>query len=266
MMICSIIMMGVLLLAFYLMGAGSGLLGIVFLMLGVLGCLFFYQSSVGSSMKTYRALYKNEIISRIATHIEPSLAYSPSNGISKRKFREIGHYSGRIDRYKTEDFFQGKRDLTELYFAEIHAEYKTTSRDSKGNTRTTWHTLFKGVFFAADFHKDFNTWVKVRPDKESGVFGWIGTKMQKLSSSHIRMENAEFEENFKVNAGNDQEARYILTPNMQERLLNLKKYYNVDVIVSFKNGSVYITMPQKNDWFESSIFKSALSEKQIESL
>ena len=253
----------VLILGLVLMGAAGPIFGFIMFGVGVLGIHFFYQQQVGNDIKTYRHLYKSEVISRIASEIEPGLKYSPDGGISKHQFKELGHYSNRIDRYASEDYFHGKLGETELYFAEIHAEYKTTSTDSDGDTSTTWHTLFEGVLFAADFHKDFNTWVTIKPDKESGMFGWIGKKIQKLSSSHIRMENPEFEEHFKVNAGDDQAARYLLTPDMQERLLGLKKNYGKNVIISLQNGYVYVTIPKSEDWFESSIYQSTVSEAQV---
>lgn len=262
-LVCVVMGVVVVVLGLGLMGAAGLFVGFIMLGVGVFGIYFFYQQQVGNDIRRYRGLYKNEVITRIASEVEPGLKYSPYGGISKHQFKQIGHYSKRIDRYASEDYFHGTLGATELYFAEIHAEYKTTNTDSDGGQSTTWHTIFEGVLFAADFHKDFTTWVTIKPDKESGMFGWIGTKVQKLSSSHIRMENPEFEEHFKVNAGDDQEARYLLTPDMQERLLGLKKNYGKSVIISLEGGCVYVTIPNSEDWFESSIYESALSEEKV---
>lgn len=241
-----------------------GFPGLFVAVIGVIIIIFTYNGMVGDVVKRFRFDYKNKVISEIARTLEPSMTYAPSHGIGKQHFKEIGHYSNNIDRYSTEDYFAGKLGDTSLSFAEIHAEYKTTSTDSKGNTTTTWHTLFKGVMFSADFHKHFNTWVTIKPDKESGIFGWIGTKVQKLSNSHIRMEDPEFEENFKVNAGNDQEARYLLTPDMQQRLLAVKRQYGSGVTISFQRGCAYLTIPISGNWFEASLNESALSKSQVD--
>ncbi len=50
---------------------------------------------------------------------------------------------------------------TAVEFSQVHAQYKTESSrtDSDGHTETDehWHTIFKGIFFIADFNKHFNT-------------------------------------------------------------------------------------------------------------
>ncbi len=262
-MICAALGFVVAILTFVVLSS-AGPIGFIVAVIGVAIIVMTYMGMVGDAVKKFRFEYKNKVISEIARGLEPTMTYAPYRGIGKQQFKDIGHYSKRIDRYRTEDYFAGKLGDTSLSFAEINAEYKTESTDSKGNTTTTWHTLFKGVMFSADFHKHFNTWVTIKPDKESGIFGWIGTKIQKLGSTHIRMEDPEFEENFKVNAGNDQEARYLLTPDMQQRLLAVKRQYGSGVIISFQRGCAYLTVPINGDWFEGSLNESALSKSQVD--
>ena len=260
--ICLIMGLVIVVVSFAVMSS-AGIAGIFVAIIGVIILLFIYNGMVGDGVQKFRSSYKHKVISEIAQCIEPSIVYQPDHGISQSSFVDVGHYSNRIDRYKTEDHFSGQVGDTSLSFAEVHAQYKTTSTDSNGKTRTTWHTLFKGVMFTADFHKNFNTWVTIKPDRESSLFGWVGTKMQKLSRSHIRMEDPDFEENFKVNAGDDQEARYILTPDMQQRLLAVKEEYGSGIIISFQRGCAYLTVPIKDDLFEGSLKESALSESQV---
>ncbi len=160
--------------------------------------------------------------------------------------------------------FKGEVGSTEIIFSELHAEYKTTSTDSKGRRTTSWHTLFKGVMFMADFHKHFKTWVIVRPDFErDGLFGWFNKKLQSFSSDLVKLENPEFETHFKVHGGNPVETRYILTPDMQERLLSLRQSLGTKIIISFQESNICITAPKSNDWFEGDINTSALSISQL---
>jgi len=60
------------------------------------------------------------------------------------------------------------------------------------------------------------------------------------------MEDPEFEEHFKVYAGNDQQARYILTPDMQQRILKLRRTHGTSIILSLKKSNIYISIPNKN--------------------
>jgi len=118
--------------------------------------------------------------------------------------------------------------------------------------------------FIADFHKHFNTWVIIKPDNESiPVISWLSKKIQNMSSTHIRMENPDFEEHFKVNAGNDQQARYILTPDIQQRILQLRQTYGSKIILSFRGSNVRITAPKRTDYYEPNINESSLNENQI---
>ncbi|HAN79364.1 MAG TPA: hypothetical protein DCQ31_17155, partial [Bacteroidales bacterium] len=85
-------------------------------------------------------------------------------------------------------------------------EYKTESTDSKGRRQTQWHTIFKGVFFIADFNKNFKTETIVLNDNWEGILGRFARKIQKLNISRpklIQLENPEFEKMFQV-FGEDQ--------------------------------------------------------------
>lgn len=228
-----------------------------------LAALTYYYYPAGA-LKKFKHHFKHKVVQSIATYLEPSTQYSPYRGISKTLFKSTGHYRTGIDRYQSEDHFAATIGSTDVQFSEIHAEYKSTSTNSNGSTSTSWHNIFKGVMFIADFHKHFNTWLIIKPDNESiPVFGWISKKIQGMSSSHIRMEDPEFEEHFKVNAGDDQQARYILTPDMQQRLLKLRQSYGSDIIISFKDTNVYVTAPKNTDYFEPNLNESSLSQSQV---
>ena len=237
---------------------------IITLFISFIVSCFVYSSICGDSVKVFVNSYKTQLVRGIAKSLQPEMEFHPYKGISKELFKSCGHYKTGIDRYKTEDLFEGSIGATQLRFGELHAEYKTTSTDSKGRRKTKWHTIFKGVMLRADFHKHFNTWVTVRPDNETdGFFGWIGQKVQSFSSSLVKLENPEFEKHFKVNAGDATGAMYILTPDMQERLLKLRDSLGSRIIVSFQKSNVYITAPKSEDWFEANINVSAYSQNQI---
>lgn len=242
----------------------AGAIGFIGLMIGIIGAVLFYNFYPSSALKNYKFHYKNTVVKSIATALEPTATYSASRGFSKQAFKDIGHYNTRIDRYRSEDHFTATIGNTDIAFSEVHAEYKTTSKDSKGNTSTKWHDVFKGTMFIADFHKHFNTWVIIKPDNESiPVISWLSKKIQNMSSTHIRMENPDFEEHFKVNAGNDQQARYILTPDIQQRILKLRQTYGSKIILSFRGSNVRITAPKRTDYYEPNINESSLNENQI---
>lgn len=244
--------------------ASNQVAGIVVAGLGLISAFLTYSYYPSKAIKAYEFDFKNKLIRAITKALEPSASYYPYRGISQSSFENTGHYQTGIDRYNSEDCFEAKLGSTEVRFSEIHAEYRTRSTDSKGRTTTTWHDIFKGVLFIADFHKNFNTWLSVRPDNESvPVFGWISKKLQGMSSSSIRMEDPEFEKHFKVNAGDDQQARYILTPDMQQRLVKLRASYGSGIIISLKDSNIYITAPNNHNLYEPNINVSSFSQNQV---
>ena len=195
--------------------------------------------------------------------IQPDMVYSLDRGISEQAFKETGLYSGDIDRYSSEDLFAGKIGKTEMMFSETHAEDKRTRTDSKGHSSTYWVTVFKGLLAIVDFNKDFKNWVVIKPDFAESSFGWLGRTIQNFSSNLVRLESPEFENAFVVHGGDQVEARYLLTPDMQERLLDLRKWFGDDIRMAFHDSRLHLTIPNSDDWFEPNIQISAHDTSQM---
>ncbi len=195
--------------------------------------------------------------------IQPEMVYSPDRGISEQTFREMELYSGDIDRYSSEDLFAGKIGKTEMMFSEAHAEDKRTRPNAKGQSSTYWVTIFKGLLAIIDFNKDFKNWVIIKPDFAESSFGWFGRTIQNFSSDLVRLENPEFENAFVVHGGDQVEARYILTPDMQERLLELREWFGKDIRMAFHSSRLHLTIPNSDDWFEPNIQMSAHDTSQM---
>lgn len=233
----------------------------------VILAMVMYKMMTGGKEAQFNLGFKNQLVAGIGKALQSNIAFHPEKGVSEGLFESCGHYTTGIDRYSSEDMFSGFIGDTEILFSEVDAEEKRTSRDSKGRTRTTYHTIFKGIFFMADFHKQLQTWVTVRPDNEGdGFFGWIGKTMEKFRRNIVKLENPEFEKHFRVQGGDDIQARYILTPDMQERLLELRKDFGGSMIVSFQRTSVYITVPKYDNWFEPDSKISVYSQHQVHKL
>ena len=230
----------------------------------VITFLIIYSLFIGKFRAEYERAYKSQVLTEVTKSIQPGMRYRPSEGISKAVFKSAGIYKSRIDRYHSEDLFIGDVGDTAVCFSEVKAERKDTSRDSKGNTKTSWHTIFDGVFFMADFHKDFSTWVTVEPDFAEKTFGWLGKKFQKMGGSVVHLESPEFEKAFVVRGGDQVEARYILTPSMQENLLDLRRLHGDSLRLAFKDSKVIMGFTARENWFEPDFFKPSHEVRQIE--
>ncbi|MGJ8695977.1 MAG: DUF3137 domain-containing protein [Verrucomicrobiaceae bacterium] len=232
----------------------------------VVGAIVVHSKYFGDGAARYRSMFKVGFVEKLVRHVEPAMNYAPGQGISEGVFMASGLYGSRPDRYSSEDLLHGMIGETKVMLSEVHAEEKHTTTDSKGNTRTQWVTIFKGIFMTADFNKEFRAPVSVMPDVAERHFGWIGKKLQKLGGNLQKLESPEFEEMFVVRGVDAVETRYILTPKMQESLVDLRKRVGDGLRVVFADSHVWLAIPNKENWFEGDLFRSAHDRAQAESL
>lgn len=211
----------------------------------------------------YEQDFKGAIYRRLTEELVPGMQYTPMVGLSQAVFESAGLHQSRIDRYHSEDQFSGKVGDTELWFSEVKAERKDTSTDSDGRSRTSWHTVFDGILWMADFNKHFSSDVVVQPDIAEKAFGWFGSALQKLGGSLVKLENTEFERHFVVRGADQVEARYILTPDLQERILELRGHLNDSIQLAFRGRWLFLCFANKSDWFEVDLEHPSDSMGQI---
>ena len=223
----------------------------------------FRHITLSKSRELFRSGIKNELYTRVTAAIAPQMVFQPHYYRSKTEIEQTGLISSRIDRYNGQDQFSGHIGKTPVVFSEVHAERRETSTDSKGRTRTRWVTVFRGIFLTAEFHKHFSGYVLIETDIAESTFGWLGRKMQGLSSDLVRLEHPEFEQAFKVRANDPVEARYLLTPSMQERLLTLRKKWGNSIQLSLISGHVHLLIPQRQNWFECDPERSTADLDQL---
>jgi hypothetical protein len=191
--------------------------------------------------------YKNQIILKSVAKYFPDIQYVPNSGFQENEFDKLGLFNQSPDRYKCEDLFSGKLDKTTYSFSEVHAEYKTTHTDSKGRTRAEWHDIFKGIIYTADFNKYFHNTVVVRRD------GWNLV----ASNERIQLEDPRFESRFDVFSEDDQQTRYILSPALMERIMEVDDRFG-GILLSFRESKVILTVPMRENKFDMSIWHSVL--------
>ncbi len=234
---------------------------IVFRSFGQFGHAYFFALLAGAiavgaayhiKSQEYRGSFKMLIVDQVVQIVGSELRYSPRGYVSQSEFRASQLFRSP-DRYNGEDLVQGRVGATQLHFSEIHAEYQT--RNSKGQTQ--WHTIFRGLLFVADFNKSFHGTTIIKPDTAERFLGRFGQSMQefgeKLNFNRrdlVKLEDPEFEKMFVVSSTDQIEARYILSPSMMRRLLELRARHGRDVHAAFIANHIYIALSQNSDLFE----------------
>jgi hypothetical protein len=231
------------------------------LLFPILAGLIAAGIAYSSKAQEYRGTYKLLIVDRVVQIVGSELRYLPKNHISESEY-DASRLFRSADRFNGEDLVQGRVGATQLQFSEIHAEYKTTN--SKG--QTSWHTIFDGVLFIADFNKHFNGMTIVKPDNAERLLGRLGQSLQAFGDridfdnrELVKLEDPEFEKMFAVSSTDQIEARYILSPSMMRRLLELRARHGNELHISFITNRVYLALPQNRDLFEPPSMRTPLT-------
>lgn len=221
-----------------------------------------------TAFKAYTEAFKMKVIGAALQHIDPSLKIEPEKGLSEQEFESAQLFDQSPDRYSCEDQVSGMAGKTSFYFSEVHAEYKTETRDKDGKTQTDWHTIFKGIIFTADFNKNFKGVTKLRPKNFGSKLGaWI-TKAAPIFASKksqlVELENIAFSNHFVTHSTDQIEARYILTPALMDKLCLLNEKSSDTISLTFIKSMIYIVFPMNENFFEPPIFKSLLAPDCLE--
>jgi hypothetical protein len=245
--------------------AGSGLASLVLLMLSA--DVFFHALSafLGIAVfgfiympvyKGFRTRFKKELIARLISDMDPSYRYHPDRGLDRKSFDKLSLFAA-ADRYHSEDLIEGRHGDIAFQASDVHAESK--HRDSKG--RTSYSTLFKGEAFVFRFKQAFRAPLYIEPDFAERRLGFLGTLLQSdlLSTSKlVRMDNPAFERQFKVMSEDEINARYILTPRMMEKLLELSRHYDQSIFMECSGYEMHLLLYHRRDKFEPTTNKAKI--------
>jgi hypothetical protein len=75
----------------------------------------------------------------------------------------------------------------------------------------------------------------------------------------VKLEDPEFEKMFAVSSTDQIEARYILSPSMMRRLLDLRARHGNELHISFIGNHIYLALPQNSDLFEPPSLRTPLT-------
>ena len=210
----------------------------------------------------YEKSFKEKLIRSIVKFIDETLIYKPNHCIKDQTFNHSRIFIGGYDNYSGDDYVRGKIGKTTLEFSDLNV---TKEQSTVKNSRTV--TIFKGLFFIGDFHKNFKGETYVLTDKAESFFGKLGNKLQSLNMNRpplVQLEDSEFEKNFVVHSTDQVEARFILSPSLMERILQLKARTRSNIQMSFRSSKIFLAIPSIKDFLEPSITESLFKTGNLE--
>ena len=180
---------------------------IILLIVGIV--LICVNSSMKSSLSKK---FKNEFIVSYVKEVYPDSVYDPNVGIAKERILEPGFFQSP-DRYYLEDYLKASYDGVDFEMSDFTFQERHVTTDSKGHTHTTYVTYAKGRFMIFDFKREFNQVLKV---VETAQLGLNTRGLEKIET-----ESVDFNKKFKTYSSDPLTAFYVLTPQIQLKLLEL---------------------------------------------
>ncbi|MBE8723507.1 DUF3137 domain-containing protein [Flavobacterium hungaricum] len=229
----------------------------------IIGIVMYFR--IAEDAVEYKSSFKRNVVGAALKGINETLTITPQSGLPEYEFISSDLFSTEPDRYKTEDMIGGVNEKTSFYFAEVHAEYKT-EKQNNNRTETEWQDIFKGIIFVADFNKNFEVSTVVRPKNfGNSVRSWFSKNVFNVNSSAIvQLENTDFNNTFVTYSSDQIEARYILTPALMERILDLNSKSDATISLSFIASKMYIAFPLDHNYFEAPIHQTLLTDDLLQ--
>lgn len=205
--------------------------------------------------KKYTNVFKQEIVTKLVQLLDSNWKYHYSGFIKESTFKKSMILNKAYDSYNGDDLIMGKIGKTQFSLCDLYLTKRQESEHGSNNVK-----VFRGLFAAIDFNKHLQSKTFVFPDKSEKTFGKFAQKLQRNSRGDlVKLENNEFEKRFKVFSTDQVEARYILTPTLMERLIEISNKLGNTLCLSFIDSSVYVLVSFKKGLFEPNVHTSGVN-------
>lgn len=215
-----------------------------------------------NNQKELKRLYKETFMKGILEEYFEDVDYRWETGISQYQFFDTGIFEEyKISSYHSEDYLSGV--YKGVSFKQVDVEF--TRRETTGDHPKDV-TVFSGRLFEFDYSFKQVQSVKVVPEIEVRAENRFQIEHQDI----VKMENMEFNKVFAVASASPQEAFYVLTPQVMERLLDIHNRYkkselddgsrnNIEglyrtIAFHFKQDKLYVVIDHM-DSFDSNFLK-----------
>lgn len=225
-----------------------------------------YFMKYNGTIREKKQIFKQEVIGKMIAFLDTNLVYESQGYIDSSIYNRSKLFLSDYNKYKGDDLVTGKIKQTAISFCELHTQREVETVDSKGHRTKKVNTVFKGIFFTADFNKKFVGETFVLPDAAERLLGSLGTMVQKMNFQRpqlVKLEDPEFEKAFVVHGTDQVEARYILSTALMQRILEFSKKTRRLISISFIDSQIFIAIPISEDMFEAPLFSSLINYDRI---
>jgi hypothetical protein len=221
--------------------------------------IIFYVGSLYYRIEKFRQAFKPAIINLLLEFLNDapnyrSLTYDPKHAIHQDRFERSGLFRPMPDSYHAEDYIKGlvgemAFEMGETYVKEI----------SPASNRLL--TVFSGLFVHAVFNEPTTGRIAVWPRHNlRRLKRTVDAYVSKGGKpADIEIMNPGFREEFAVYAHSGTHVAGILTPPMQDALLEFARAQEQDIFFAVHNQDLFIGVAHDYDMLEPNFFSSNLS-------
>lgn len=214
----------------------------------ILLCLFIITVtgilSTNANKKFSLALKKTYVLKKLYMCFD-NLEYEFSKNIEDLIEVEIRMIEGG-NRYFATDYISAKYKNVNVIFSDINIALEKRS-----------NTVFEGKLFIFDFNKKFKSNIIVC---QNGFYNIN----KEGNYNKILTEDFEFNKLFTVYTQSNQEAFYILTPSLMEKIKKIATNIDGIILFMFVNNKLHIRIKDGKDSFDHSLFKTIDETKVVE--
>lgn len=221
--------------------------------------------------------YKQQVIPRIISFLDPNLKYTPTEGILLREFNQSNLFAAPTS-FKSEDLVEGTVQGISLRVSDVQASRRYSSRNSSGKSSN--EILLHGLYAIAKLdHKVPSQVIVKQTNVVSNALGQLartllGDAAIDAAREHLHMRlvktgNEAFDNDFEVTCAEEAVAKRVLTPLFLNLILALKAEVKLQILLSAFDDQLHIAY-QGVDLFEGdahrSFVKDDLSRKYFQYL
>jgi hypothetical protein len=205
-------------------------------------------AGTGISQK-FRKSLRTRLTSIVFDEVFPDHLSIPNQGLPMEVIKTPGFFMPP-DRYVGSDYMQAKYDGVPFE----QSRYRLEKR-SRGRHGSNYVTYAEGTMYRIGFGRDLHATVKV-VEKDGRLFkNFDFGGLEKVETEYMA-----FNDKFDVYATDKTAAFYLLTPQMQEKIMSFEKFYQGRFYLAFVKTGLYIAAEGSDSSFTLSIAKKITPE------
>jgi hypothetical protein len=229
--------------------------GIAFIIFLILLVAAIIVTSIGGGM---RSSFKKEVIRNLREQVRkdlfPQARVLPREGLQEAVLLKPGFFN-RPDRYLYKDYMSAVYNDIPFEQAHYDLQKEQTTNDGHGHTTTTYVSYAVGTMYHFTYGRDFGAIVKVM--EKQGIISFGHANLKKVETEYI-----QFNKKFQVLTNDETTVFFILTPQIQEKIMSLESKFKGRFFMAFMGKELFIAVDDSDQSLDFSI-KKPLNEENV---